>query len=622
MADTKTKIILSASDETRAAFESAKRNIGSMEAPLLSLRNGFNAIATSAVVSTVIAFGKAAIDAAEEAEQAQLKLQAVYKATGGAVGFTTNELNNMADAMADMTHFDDESIRNGMSEIIKFGNVTGAVFKDSLKVIADYAAFSGQEFPAAASAVAQALAGPESAAKLLKTAGVILTEQQKDLIKSLKDAGDEAGAQRVILTELEGTYSGMEAALNSGLTGATKALNKEWGNLLETFGKTSGGTAIAERMVGGLASAIHRVRESIDDASTHYQNSVLFNKGKGAAIQLSAPGAGDTGPLAGKTIADVQAVNAAIAATQKAADDAAAAKFVERMKKLGAETKKLNEEDDKYWIEKAKKEYDAGEKQTFDLVNKQQERFVALREVAEDAEATDLERAQLKLERQLTDLELERQIMAADHELTLAELAAFEQAKADIINAADAEKLSANNKFHMTLESFAKLNKLAQLRVLNEGMLGEMAIAGTKYRAFFELNKIASTANAVIKGWDAVQSSYAFGAAWGGPVAGAAMAAISAAATAANIAAIQGASFGGGIGAYGAGGGSGGGPIVMPSPLAPEPPQTAQRAQGIIVSINLGDDTDMPGAIYVRKLIGLLNEQIRDGVTIDQIRVN
>lgn len=256
MAEQKYNIRLAASDDTRAAFDSMKGNIESVEAPLLSIRNAVNAVSASLVAAAAIDFARSISAAAEEANQAQLKLQAIYTATGGVVGFTTAALNKMADAMAKVTHFDDEAIREGMAEIIKFGSITGSVFRDSLKVIADYAAFSKQDFPAAAAEVAKALAGPETAAKLLKQAGVILTDQQKEQIKAFKDVGDEAGAQRVILERLQNTYGGMEKAMNSGLTGSTKSLKIEWHELLEEFGKTGNRVGAAQVVMDTLSDAL------------------------------------------------------------------------------------------------------------------------------------------------------------------------------------------------------------------------------------------------------------------------------------------------------------------------------------------------------------------------------
>jgi hypothetical protein len=75
-------------------------------------------------------------------------------------------------------------------------------------------------------------------------------------------------------------------------------------------------------------------------------------------------------------------------------------------------------------------------------------------------------------------------------------------------------------------------------------------------RKAFELGKVASIANAVIKGYEAAVSSYAFGAKIGGPYLGAAFAAASILATANLINNIRSQHFGGGGGGGGALGGA------------------------------------------------------------------
>ncbi len=346
MADTKSRIIIS------AEVSQATRSLQSLGDAVDTLRDrlkkipGIGATLGAGLSISSLALGiKSVIEASAEAEQSQLRLQAIYKATGASVGFTANELNRMADAMAASTQFDDESIRDGMGEIIKFGSITGKVFKDSLKVIADYAAFSGQAFPDAAAAVAKALADPETAAKLLKQAGVVLTESQKDLIKKLLETGDAAGAQNVILDQLKSTYGGIDDVLQTGLLRSTKELSKEWNELMEELGKTSVGPV--KTSMNLLADMLRVIREEIARVDQEYKASLFFNNGRGVPLQLST--GGTTGPLAGKTIADVQAANAAVAKSQETTKAAAAA----AAKKIKI-TDFFNRKDGGYWDEQDK----------------------------------------------------------------------------------------------------------------------------------------------------------------------------------------------------------------------------------------------------------------------------
>lgn len=126
--------------------------------------------------------------------------------------------------------------------------------------------------------------------------------------------------------------------------------------------------------------------------------------------------------------------------------------------------------------------------------------------------------------------------------------------------------------------------------------------AAQHYRAAFQLNKIASLGIATVRGIEAVQSAYAWGASWGGPPGGAAMAAVALAATAANIAAINQAHFGGGT----TPGAAGSVPTVGGQP-APQVPAIGATESGggrtvtITFNIQTLDKTGVEDAIHAAK---------------------
>lgn len=125
-------------------------------------------------------------------------------------------------------------------------------------------------------------------------------------------------------------------------------------------------------------------------------------------------------------------------------------------------------------------------------------------------------------------------------------------------------------------------------------------------RAMFEINKIASIANAVMKGYESVVNSYAFGSRIGGPVLGGVMAAIAAAATFAQISAIRSTTFGGGGAAPSVAGTTAAPPVSLaqpaPSPLSGQG-QTQRRE--VVIQINSSR------SIFTRDDL----EQIMDGMS-------
>lgn len=152
---------------------------------------------------------------------------------------------------------------------------------------------------------------------------------------------------------------------------------------------------------------------------------------------------------------------------------------------------------------------------------------------------------------------------------------------------------------------FMQMSGLQQTKFMI-GMLAEMTSSAAQHnRTLFEINKVASTANAIVKGWEAVQAAFAFGNSWGGPIAGAAMAAIAAATAAVNVAAIQSTSFGAG------GGGSMSGGMAAPvAPATAALPEPARQQQTTIVQVR-GDD--MFSGRNLATLFDKINESTKDG---------
>jgi hypothetical protein len=144
------------------------------------------------------------------------------------------------------------------------------------------------------------------------------------------------------------------------------------------------------------------------------------------------------------------------------------------------------------------------------------------------------------------------------------------------------------------------------------GMLDNLStLMNTGSRKLFEIGKMASIANALVKGREAVVSSYAAGAKIGGPIVGAAFAATAAAATAAQISQIRSSSFGGGSGGSTGTSFSGG----IPSVNQAQPAGPVQATRNISLSI-IGSESSIFTASQVRSLIDQINEQLGDGKTL------
>ena len=209
-----------------------------------SIRANWNKIARSAKIAAgIMIVGLAlAVKAAMKQEDVEKRLAITLKATGYAAGFTAKELLKQASALQKVTRFGDETITAMHTMLLTFKNIKGDEFKRATEAALDMAtaeaAVSGRtvDLTAASIRLGKALNDPILGITALSRVGVQFTEVQKDMIKELVKTGDVAGAQAVILKELEGEFGGMARDVDTA-SGALKQMWNALSDAAEKIGK-------------------------------------------------------------------------------------------------------------------------------------------------------------------------------------------------------------------------------------------------------------------------------------------------------------------------------------------------------------------------------------------------
>ena len=208
-----------------------------------------------ALTAPVAAFGVASVNAFRVQAKAIAAVEQTLLSTGDAVGFTSEKLQAMASELQNNSLFGDEDIlQNVTASIARFGNITGEEFTRAQQVTLDLAAGMGTDLSTAARAVGRALNDPIKGFDSLSRAGITFTQEQRDQIKTMLEAGDTAGAQGFILDELAKRYDGQaEAAKNAD--GGIIQLQNSWGDLQEQIGELLSEfiTPLAEALSGVVA---------------------------------------------------------------------------------------------------------------------------------------------------------------------------------------------------------------------------------------------------------------------------------------------------------------------------------------------------------------------------------
>jgi len=222
----------------------------------LSLKNAFSQLTMQIAGGLAIydlaakgirAIGQFAADSIKEfteAAESHARLAAQIKATGGAAGFTAEQLEDMASRLQDSTRIEAEEINKAQSALLKFTNITGEQFIKATELSLDLAVAMGSDASGAAQTLGKALEDPISGMSSLRRAGVMLSDDQEKLARSFAEAGNNAKAQEIILKALQDRIGGVAAAVGKEdpagmkrLQLAIKDVKQEIGELLATNAK-------------------------------------------------------------------------------------------------------------------------------------------------------------------------------------------------------------------------------------------------------------------------------------------------------------------------------------------------------------------------------------------------
>lgn len=203
------------------------------------------------------------IDFTTEFEQANKRIEAVIRATGGAAGQTADDIERLANKFAGTTLFDDKQIKEAAATMLTFKNVTSDTFERALSLSVDLAAAFKTDVSSAAFALGKALDLPAEGVDALRRAGVKLTDQQKDQVIALDEIGKRWEAQNMLLDIVKSKVEGTAEAMHSGLSGAIHDLGQDFEDLEKAIGD-GGATVVLTKIFQTLSVAVDFATIAID----------------------------------------------------------------------------------------------------------------------------------------------------------------------------------------------------------------------------------------------------------------------------------------------------------------------------------------------------------------------
>ena len=190
---------------------------------------GISLTAAGAIGVVSSAF-KLMVSEASEAQVLMKQTEAVIKATGSAAGMTADEIVNMAESERMLTGIDDDVIQAGQNMLLTFKNIGEDTFPQATRAMEDMAvamnsgSLEGLDLKSTAVQLGKALNDPIAGITALTKVGITFTAQQKAQIKAMMEAGDVAGAQAIIIKELNSEFGGAAKAAGDTLAGSLSKL--------------------------------------------------------------------------------------------------------------------------------------------------------------------------------------------------------------------------------------------------------------------------------------------------------------------------------------------------------------------------------------------------------------
>lgn len=219
-----------------AEVDRAIKQLGSLDKKTKSTESEFKklgqVIGSAFATKEIIAFSQTAIKAWENSQRTVRTLGAVLKSTGAEAWTSSEELQKMASSLQDLTGYANDSIISMQSVLLGFKNINGDNFKEATKAILDMSAVMGMDLKSAAQSIGKALDDPINGMDSLREQGFKFTDAQKKVMQSMIDTGNIAGAQKIILDELNGTFGGAAEAAALYST----QLKNSFGDLQEAIG--------------------------------------------------------------------------------------------------------------------------------------------------------------------------------------------------------------------------------------------------------------------------------------------------------------------------------------------------------------------------------------------------
>lgn len=199
------------------AFGSRMRSVGSSLSRNLTL--------------PLVGFGILAYRELSQGERALAQTQAVIESTGGAARKSVDDIVELSQSLSELTSLDDEPIQEAANTLLTFRNIAGDTFDEATQATLDLSVAMDRDLRGSAVMVGRALNDPMRGLAALTRVGVQFTDEQRAAVEAMVAFGDTAGAQQLILAELNEEFGGSAEALGGTVSGRLNRVKNQMENM-------------------------------------------------------------------------------------------------------------------------------------------------------------------------------------------------------------------------------------------------------------------------------------------------------------------------------------------------------------------------------------------------------
>ena len=273
--------VKSSTDEAGRSSEESKGKFGSLWEQF--------AVGELAAQGVEMAFDKAkegissVIEAANDDQAAMSQMSAVIKSTGDASGETAEQQEKYAESLASTTPTTKQAIMAGQNMISTFTGIKGQAFDQTTQAANNMATFfnnglapSAQQVSQQAMMLGKALNDPATGMSKLQREGVTFSAQQQEQIKTMAAAGNQAGAQAVMLQELQKEFGNAGTAASTTFAGGLQMVKNNLDEMKVTIGEDfmSEFAGVFQKL-GPLLQDLEPVIESLGGAMAQIADAII-----------------------------------------------------------------------------------------------------------------------------------------------------------------------------------------------------------------------------------------------------------------------------------------------------------------------------------------------------------